>query len=346
MDSITNLPALVRDKFDAARKCGALTFYETQVSVLRCNDTPVTSLYSHCPVPNVNTAQFQVRYSPVLANKPKSSKPRDPNEKPFDPFADPPADLFITGLSAHFLVLNKFPVTPSHFILATKEFKEQTHILEEEDIEAAYECLKAYRDAGQELFGFYNSGEHSGASQPHRHIQFLPVESMRSGMNAEDGWNVLTDSLPENPSMFLELGHNDLFLTVTGLPFTYFWSAVPEDLTAQQRHEIYLSLHNKAVQAFGGSIPASSPENSSPISYNMGITNRVMVVCPRTSEGLVIKGSTGETIGPVALNGTLLAGTLLVKSEAEWDALQNDESKLNDILGSISISSIKKHTRI
>jgi sulfate adenylyltransferase (ADP) / ATP adenylyltransferase len=78
-------------------------------------------------------------------------------------------------------------------------------LLEEEDIQAAYACLKAYRDAGEELFGFYNSGEHSGASQPHRHIQFLPVESMRSGMTAGEEWDVLADSLVEKPSMYCTL---------------------------------------------------------------------------------------------------------------------------------------------
>lgn len=313
MESIDNLPALVRNKFDAARASGALTFYQTQVSILQYNDTP-----------------FQILYSPALADKPKPNKPRNPNEKSFDPFADPPADLFVTGLSTHILVLNKFPVNPYHFILATKEFKEQTHMLEEDDIEAAYACVKAYHMAGEELFGFFNSGEHSGASQAHRHIQFLPVESMRNGINVEQRWSVLADKLAEKPTM----------------PFTYFWSAVSEDLTAQQRHSIYITLHKKAVQAMDGPTPAAGNGRSSPISYNLAITNQCMVICPRTSEGLVIKSSKGESIGPVALNGTLLAGTLLVKSEAEWDALQKDESKLEDILSSIGIRSIKKNTRI
>ena len=345
MESIDNLPALVRDKFDAAQKSGALTFYETQVSVLRCHEIPVTPQRKRS-LSDTNTAQFQVRYSPALANKPKSNKPRDPNEKPFDPFADPPADLFITGLSTHFLVLNKFPVTPYHFILATKEFKEQTHMLEEDDIEAACACLKRYREVGEELFGFYNSGEHSGASQPHRHIQFLPVESMRSGMSENEEWGVLADSLAKKPSMYSELGCKHLFLTFLDLPFTYFWSAISEDLTAQQRYTTYLALHRKAIQSVDGSVPVSGNENSSPISYNLAITNKGMVVCPRTSEGLVINSSKGERIGPVALNGALLAGTLLVKSEAEWGTLRNDESKLSEVLNSIGVSSIKKDTRI
>lgn len=48
---------------------------------------------------------------------------------------------------AHFLVLNKFAVVPEHFILATTEFKPQTHILESSDLEATLACIEAYEDA-------------------------------------------------------------------------------------------------------------------------------------------------------------------------------------------------------
>ncbi len=139
--------------------------------------------------------QFQLRYSPALGNKPRSNK--SAASKSIDPFEYPPAKgLFITDVSPnHYLVLNKFPVIPDHFIIATSNFKEQTHLLEEEDLGAAYECLSAYQEDGQELFGFFNSGEHSGASQPHRHIQFLPVESMKSGIEKKDSWGVLADEL-------------------------------------------------------------------------------------------------------------------------------------------------------
>jgi sulfate adenylyltransferase (ADP) / ATP adenylyltransferase len=102
-------------------------------------------------------------------------------------------------------VLNKFPVIPDHFILATTKFKEQTDLLEEQDIEAAYKCLKAYGDCGEELFGFFNSGEHSGASQAHRHIQFLPVESMRSGIEGASQWSILTDKLDGKRGMAAQI---------------------------------------------------------------------------------------------------------------------------------------------
>jgi len=146
----------------------------------------------------LNIPQFQLRFSPALANKPKSNKPS--NSKPIDPFENPAKGLFVTDLPpSHFLVLNKFPVIPNHFILATKAFKQQTDPLEQDDLEAAYACLKAYKDNGEELFGFFNSGEASGASQPHRHIQFLPVESMRSGIQGGLKWDVLADTLISTP---------------------------------------------------------------------------------------------------------------------------------------------------
>lgn len=46
MESVPHLPKLVSTKFAAAHKNGDLTFYETQVSVLRCHGTPVRSRLS------------------------------------------------------------------------------------------------------------------------------------------------------------------------------------------------------------------------------------------------------------------------------------------------------------
>lgn len=74
-------------------------------------------------------------------------------------------------------------------------------MLEEEDLGAAYACIRSYRMYGEHLFGFFNSGEHSGASQRRRHIQFLPIDSMKSGMVDSDSytWDVLANKLLSNP---------------------------------------------------------------------------------------------------------------------------------------------------
>jgi ATP adenylyltransferase len=320
-----------------------LTFYATRVLILQCEGLParITTL----PVlllANLSL-QFQVRFSPALANKPKYTKPS--NSKPIDPFETPSKGLFITDLApSHFLVLNKYPIILDHFILVTKNFKSQTDLLEVDDLGAAYDCLKAYKEHGEELFGFFNSGEHSGASQPHRHIQFLPVKSMRSGIEEGKEWNVLADSLVKTPQPgIFRVSFSKLsYLTSLELPFTYFSSLLPEYPSSEQLHKIYISLHDQAcriVQQVTKSNGTPETNEESPISYNIGLTDRVMVLCPRTSEGSRVKSKNGDLVGPVALNGTILGGTLLVKSEEDWNALSSDESKLKEILYAIGIPS-------
>jgi ATP adenylyltransferase len=151
----------------------------------------------------LTTRQFQLRYCPSLAKKPIPKLDKNPPKKHFDPFENPSADLHIvdipTGTPSHLLVLNKFPIIAGHFILATKSNKKQTHVLEQDDLEATYACLKAWQhDSKQKrLFAFFNSGDHSGASQPHRHLQFLPVETMRDS-EVTNGWDLLIDMILSN----------------------------------------------------------------------------------------------------------------------------------------------------
>jgi hypothetical protein len=43
MTTFSKLPTLVRDAFVAAQKTGDLSFYQTQVAILKCNGLPVSS---------------------------------------------------------------------------------------------------------------------------------------------------------------------------------------------------------------------------------------------------------------------------------------------------------------
>jgi ATP adenylyltransferase len=67
------------------------------------------------------------------------------------------------------------------------------------------------------------------------------------------------------------------------------------------------------------------------------MTTSAMAIVPRRNEGASIKNDRGIEVGSVALNGTLLAGTLMVKLEDEWNALRSDESQLDNILTTIGI---------
>ena len=109
--------------------------------------------------PNMDT-QFQLRYSPALASKPRASALKSAESfKPFDPFENPSPALLVTDqLPAHNLILNKFAVVPEHFILATKENKPQTELLEPDDLAATVACVENYAQADRELYAFFNSG--------------------------------------------------------------------------------------------------------------------------------------------------------------------------------------------
>jgi sulfate adenylyltransferase (ADP) / ATP adenylyltransferase len=270
--------------------------------------------------------QFQLRFSPALASKPKApARPEGPGTKPFNPFENPASALLVAQLPpAHTLVLNKFSVVPEHFLLITKEVKPQTHILEVDDLEATYACIQAYQAEGQELFAYFNSGEHSGASQPHRHVQLLSIERMRDGLeNVESGhsWKVLIDTSSSQE-----------------LPFTILKANHDPEMSAEARHELYLSLYKRAVVLSGagkeGEVPSTGPAK---ISYNLAMTRTSMALCPRTSEGALIREPTGQEAGAVSLNGTVLGGTALVKNQAEWDVLRKDPGLLLTVLKGIGI---------
>lgn len=63
--------------------------------------------------------------------------------------------------------LNKFCVTPRHFLLVTKDFKPQTSPLSPLELIAAWQIVKQL-GAREKHLAFFNSGELSGASQPHK----------------------------------------------------------------------------------------------------------------------------------------------------------------------------------
>ncbi|KAJ8128670.1 hypothetical protein O1611_g4963 [Lasiodiplodia mahajangana] len=304
----SNLPTLVKEAFVRAQTNGDLLYYPTQVAILA-----------------VGSLAFQLRYSPSLAQKPKPPKPVDPNTRPFNPFENPSPALLVAQLPpSHRLVLNKFAIVPEHFILATKDFKPQTYLLERGDIDAAYACVQAYHGAGKELFVFFNSGGHSGASQPHRHLQLLPVECMMYGLEtAEHGseWAVLADRLCGGEKT---------------VPFTVFTSPINTQMNAEEKHLAYLSLYKHAVRAAMADVEAVE-EGEAQISYNFAMTSKCMALCPRIAEGAPIRDDHGREIGNVALNGTVLAGTALVKNKAEWDALRTSSTTLSSVLEAIGV---------
>ncbi|OAA74518.1 Histidine triad-like motif protein [Akanthomyces lecanii RCEF 1005] len=322
------LPELVKAAFAKALHEGDLSYFPTHVQDVR-----------------VGALSFQLRFSPSLANKPKAPPKQQgttssPSPKPFDPFAytSPPPRLFVADVgAAHFLVLNKFAIVPEHFILATRDFKPQTHVLDADDLYATLACIRAYEEGsssssahgGGALFAFFNCGAHSGASQPHRHIQLLPVAAMREGLPENSAWSVLASRLDGDDGAVA--------------PFRTFSDAIGLDTSREDLHTTYLRLYEQAVRAAAAAkddepAAAKSGEEAA-VSYNMAMTRDRLVLCPRLAEGgSIMDPDTGDVVGQVSLNGTMLAGTALVKTEAEWDALRRSPRALTAVLKSVGVA--------
>lgn len=270
---------------------------------------------------------------------------------------------------SHIIVLNKFPIIEHHFILATKRNKQQTARLEEDDLARTYQCLEAWKigtDGAREdgkLFAFFNSGEHSGASQPHRHLQLLPVEDMKAGCNGQAAWGLLTDEVLASQevqtrmhttnSWLLQARTNtsrlatNSFRVNPSLPFVHFGKSFPPNVSPSIMYQIYSELYDaslEAVKRFLESHPQElqlhSTENDAlPISYNLAMTTEGMVICPRRSDGKKIERPDGSVIDTASLNGTVLGGTMMVKNEELFNLLKNDSSKVASLLNSIGLPS-------
>ncbi|HSU77226.1 MAG TPA: phosphorylase [Burkholderiales bacterium] len=107
---------------------------------------------------------FVVRAASTMAAK-AAAPPRA------DPLGDYEPDLFLGDVgSAHYALLNKFPVVPNHLLLVTRRFAPQEELLDAADF-AALAAVMAELD----WLAFYNAGRDAGASQARKHLQLAPA---------------------------------------------------------------------------------------------------------------------------------------------------------------------------
>jgi hypothetical protein len=96
--------------------------------------------------------------------------------KLIDPFDAHSIDerLVVANIEPDFtLLLNKFGSMRQHSLLVTQYWEEQRVAVSAEQLTAWFWCLRQ-----TDGIGFYNSGLHAGASQPHKHLQFVPRRSL------------------------------------------------------------------------------------------------------------------------------------------------------------------------
>jgi ATP adenylyltransferase len=113
--------------------------------------------------------RFVVRIVERIERKKASQEAQEKSGR--NPFLPYEGELFVADVSpTHVALLNKFNVMENHLLVVTRRFEEQESLLTPEDFDAIGQVLEEF----DSLF-FYNSGPAAGASQRHKHLQFVPV---------------------------------------------------------------------------------------------------------------------------------------------------------------------------
>ena len=218
---------------------------------------------------------FMVRVIERLADKPVALPPGVRGENPFSPYEEA---MYVADLGPdHVALLNKFMVIEDHLLVVTRAYAPQTSRLEPADFAAVLQCFGT-----RPVLAFYNGGEAAGASQPHRHLQVVPLPLH-----------------PDFPALPLDPER------VTKVPFARHVQRFATPPTAAEAHAAYLA----GLDAFGLA-PLAKDGLTRP--YNLLLTERWSMVIPRLA----------EHVDGISINALGFAGALLVKNEAQLDRLR------------------------
>lgn len=228
----------------------------------------------------------------VIANlRRKRAATAGPEGDPFAPPYEP--DLFVGDLSpTHVVLLNKFPVLARHLLLVTREYESQEAVLTRADCEALLLALSEI-----DGLAFHNGGEIAGASQPHKHLQLVPLPL------AEVGPPLPFASALEQIRLEGDLGRSPAW------PFPHAAARMePAWLRAPASGaEALVERYRQMLDAIGR-LP---DEDGRTGPYNLLATREWLWLVPRTR----------EHAGGISVNALGFAGALLAPDVARRDAL-------------------------
>lgn len=249
--------------------------------------------------------RFVLRVATALRAKDEHGKTRDgggPRKKPYvNPFLPPDPRLVVCPLPpTHTLLLNKFNVADGHVLVVTRDFEAQEAPLTPADAAATWAVLAAAPGPGGGL-AYFNRGPESGASQPHKHMQIVPlplVEGRGGGGGARAPFEASAlAAVAAAPPLHIQ--------PVRSLPVRAFAAAMP----AEAPDACALAACFADLAAACG---VAGPDDAT-TSYNLLLTARVAFAVPRRA----------AKVGPVGVNAVGFAGSLLVRSEDELEYIES-----------------------
>jgi ATP adenylyltransferase len=247
--------------------------------------------------------RFVVRSVSSLARKRAAGAIPKDGARP-NPFAPPDAELVVGEITpTHFGVLNKYPVVDRHLLVVTHDFVEQETLLDATDFAALAACLRQV-----DGLGFYNGGREAGASQPHRHLQLVPLPL------GDGAWSVPIEAVFDQWSS--GAGTARLLRLPFRNAFAVLEPALLDEADAPARLlELYGAMLDacglRAASANDDGRAANEPERQRG-PYNLLVTRRWMLLVPRSR----------EHFGSISVNALGFAGSLFVRDAAEMDALR------------------------
>jgi len=280
-----------------------------------------SDIYKH----EESKVQFELRLCPALQKKPRSESAAI-SQGHIDPFAPPyNSKLFVGELNVeredYIVLLNKYSVVREHFLLVTKDYQSQNSPLLPSDLLQTYLLLVASYQAGKNHLAFFNCGELSGASQPHKHLQFIPVDN--EGPPIERLAKSQIVQAMDEP------------FTISSLPYSHGVFRLPTSLRSSSSEAIMKQLTEAFLALLDLSLVAvrhNPTQKPGPPSYNVLLTLDHMHVIPRSKEKHILS-KTGDA---VSINALGYAGMLLAKSDIELQAIR-DEGVMK-ILSEVGIS--------
>lgn len=266
----------IQASYSSAQQAGAAYQTDTKMEVIRDGGI-----------------DFVVRKVAALRDKPKGAR-GSAGAKPANPFLPYDEALWVGHLSdTHTLLLNKFNVVQHHLLVVTRQFESQLDWLTEADFEATCTVLQAFPSGA---LAFYNSGPASGASQPHKHVQVVPLPLGEDSSNRLPFAAVIQEAYQAAhaaPLAAFPLGD---------LPFQCWAAVLPDRTEARSAFQACRNLQAAAK--------LSDQRNGT--SYNLWLADGLMLLAVRSQ----------EACGPVAVNTLGFAGTILVKSDDQMQYLR------------------------
>jgi ATP adenylyltransferase len=233
----------------------------------------------------------------VLTGRPRKYEEASKEGNPFLLYDE---SLFVGELTDSYVcLLNKFNVVEHHLLAVTRVFEDQEDYLTVRDFAAFLAGLAEF-----DCLAFYNGGVTAGASQPHRHLQFVALPMDPGG-----------PAVPVEPLVAGRLPAQGQVGSAASLPFRHALAPMDPawvgDPLGGARGA--LERYHRMLRAAGMERSDSPARQRQSGPYNLLVTRRWMLLVPRSTE--FFNGASVNALG--------FAGSLLVKDEDQFRDLKS-----------------------